>query len=105
MEMTRRQRSPPSRSRRACRVPVDPEELVALAQVAAWRDAWRSGASFVTLELVSQNVQRPLDWVRRHWDDNPRDAIAGDIPLYAEPPDERKCSMALSDCCDPPPYT
>lgn len=86
----------------------DPEEMVAVAQVAAWRDAWKAGATFVTLELVSQHVHRPLEWVREHWDDNPRSAIpVGGVaaPEYAEPPHERKCSMALSDCCERPPYT
>lgn len=79
-----------------------------MAQVAAWRDAWRAGASFVTLELVAHHVQRPLEWVREHWDDDPRTAIAvGNAALveYAEPPDERKCSIALSDCCERLPYT
>ncbi|XP_063841291.1 prominin-1-A-like isoform X2 [Scylla paramamosain] len=101
---TRRQRHTSRRNRRSSKATVDPLELVALAQVSAWRDAWRAGASFVTLELVSQNVQRPLEWVRRHWDADPRAALTGE-PSYDEPPDERKCNMALSDCCDEPPYT
>ena len=85
---------------------MDPDELVALAQVSAWRAAWRSGATFVTMDLVAQNVRRPLEWVRRHWDDDPRAAInPADSPLYAEPPDERKCNAALSDCCEATPYT
>lgn len=101
---TRRQRHTSRRNRRPSKTTVDALELVALAQVSAWRDAWRAGATFVTLELVAQNVQRPLEWVRSHWDADPRAALGGEPP-YDEPPDEPKCNMALSDCCDEPPYT
>lgn len=105
-----RRRDQPSSSRRGSRAAKDPEEMVAVAQVAAWRDAWKAGASFVTLELVSQHVHRPLEWVREHWDDDPHTAIADGgaaaaAAMYSEPPHERKCSIALSDCCERPPYT
>ncbi|XP_076032367.1 uncharacterized protein LOC143020092 [Oratosquilla oratoria] len=53
------------------RLPIT--DIVAAAQVAAWRTAWESGASFVTLELVAETVGRSVDWVHQHWRTNARD--------------------------------
>lgn len=106
MEMSRRDRPP--LSPRRFRAVTDPREMVAVAQVAAWRDAWKAGASFVTLELVAHHVQEPLEWVREHWDDDPRSALPSGYATeaeYAEPPAEKQCSIALSDCCERSPDT
>lgn len=99
-----------SRFRRQPRAPqrLAPEEVVAGAQVAAWRDAWRAGAGFVTLELVARHVHRPIDWVHQHWHDDPR-VLASSLDTsrvehcYSEPAPAARASRPARTC-QPQPY-
>ncbi|XP_042873460.1 prominin-1-like [Penaeus japonicus] len=87
---------------------LGPEEVVAGAQVAAWRDAWRAGAGFVTLELVARHVHRPIDWVHQHWHDDPR-VLASSLDAsrvehcYSEPAPASHASRPARTC-QPQPY-
>lgn len=82
-------------------------EMVARAQVAAWRDAWRAGATFVTLELVARHVQRSIEWVQHHWNDDPH-SLASSVSnrgdhRYQEPDPNPLHSHHYStcgECCD-----
>ncbi|XP_042219138.1 prominin-1-like [Homarus americanus] len=85
----------------------DAEELLAQAQVAAWRDAWKAGATFVTLELVASHVHRSIEWVRHHWHDDPH-SLATALNVCSELRDEEPRSTSpqthhystCGDCCE-----
>nr|XP_045606383.1 prominin-1-A-like isoform X1 [Procambarus clarkii] len=73
----------PLRRQRISRPSHAVEEALAGAQVVAWRDAWRAGGSFITLDMVARHVQRSLSWVRRHWNVN-LDSIAISLSARAD---------------------
>nr|XP_053652384.1 uncharacterized protein LOC128702239 [Cherax quadricarinatus] len=101
-------RVPPQRQARF-RPGPDLEDMLAQAQVTAWRDAWLAGATFVTLEMVARHVQRSLSWVRHHWNDNSRSLAASlrvpqsDAARYREPRSTTSnCHRyyVCGDCCE-----
>ncbi|XP_064095730.1 prominin-1-A-like isoform X2 [Macrobrachium nipponense] len=83
-------------------------DLIAGVQVATWRDAWKAGANFVTMELVSRHVHRSIDWVHHHWNDDPRAlaeklaAAAARENMYNEPgpPTDTTEKSECGNCCD-----
>ncbi|XP_066946363.1 prominin-1-A [Macrobrachium rosenbergii] len=97
---SRRQSGSTQPSREIC-------DLIAGVQVATWRDAWKAGANFVTMELVSRHVHRSIDWVHHHWNDDPRAlaeklAVAGRENTYQEPgpPTDTTEKSECGNCCD-----
>lgn len=83
----------------------DVKEVVAVAQLSAWRDAWRAGASFITLDLVARHIQRPVEWVKDHWNDVPPSGGGGPgdpDPDYQVPNQDHDCSRDSGPCCHSP---
>ncbi|KAK3860292.1 hypothetical protein Pcinc_033649 [Petrolisthes cinctipes] len=80
----------------------DIREVVAVAQLSAWRDAWRAGASFITLDLVARHIQQPVEWVKNHWNDVLPAAGVGDEPDYQVPGLDYECSRDSGRCCHSP---
>lgn len=47
-------------------------DVVAAAQVSAWRDAARAGAKFITPEVVAVHVKKTPSWVKTFWHTDPK---------------------------------
>lgn len=47
-------------------------DVVAAAQISAWRDAARAGANFVTPEVIAAHIKKTPKWVKSFWHTDPR---------------------------------